>query len=110
MLRRAGRRRAVDARAASIQAALASRQLEAPPLVAAAYGQVVAAAVAVIASLSEQLVVLEAALTQAFSAHQDAAIMRHRQGAPRPMPAPRRSPVPQVCGRWYWPGRSATGG
>ena len=44
--------------------ALASRQLEAPTVAAAAYGQVVAAAVAVIASLSEQLVVLEVALTQ----------------------------------------------
>jgi hypothetical protein len=54
-LRRAGRRRQVEARAAAIQAALTSQQLEAPPVVAAAYGQVVAAAVAVIASLSEQL-------------------------------------------------------
>ena len=44
--------------------ALAGRQLEAPTVAAAAYGQVVAAAVAVIASLSEQLVVLEVALTQ----------------------------------------------
>jgi transposase len=52
-LRRAGRRRQVEARAAAIQAALTSPQPEAPPVVAAAYGQVVAAAV--IASLSEQL-------------------------------------------------------
>jgi hypothetical protein len=50
-LRRAGRRRQVEARAAAIQAALAGQQLEAPPVVAAAYGQVVAAAMAVIASL-----------------------------------------------------------
>jgi len=47
-----------------VKMALASRQLEAPTVAAAAYGQVVAAAVAVIASLSEQLVVLEVALTQ----------------------------------------------
>jgi len=77
---RAGRRRAVDARAASIQAALAGRQLEAPPVVAAAYGQVVAAAVAVIGSLSEQLAVLEAALTKAFSAHRDAGIVQSQPG------------------------------
>ena len=79
-LRRAGRRRQVDARAAAIQAALAGQQLEAPPVVAAAYGQVVAAAVAVIASLSEQLAALEAALTSAFGAHRDAGIVRSQPG------------------------------
>src|SRR5215207_692416 len=79
-LRRAGRRRQVEARAAVIQAALASQQLEAPPVVAAAYGQVVAAAVAVIASLSEQLASLEAALTIAFGAHRDAGIVRSQPG------------------------------
>jgi hypothetical protein len=42
VLRRVGRRRQVDARAAAIHAALASQQLEAPPVLAAAYGQVVA--------------------------------------------------------------------
>jgi hypothetical protein len=80
VLRRAGRRRAVDARAASIQAALASRQLEAPPVLAAAYGQVVAAAVAVIASLSEQIAAVEAALTQAFCDHRDAEIVQSQPG------------------------------
>jgi hypothetical protein len=79
-LRRAGRRRQVDARASAIRAALASQQLEAPPVVAAAYGQVVAAAVAVIASLSEQLASLEAALTAAFCAHRDAGIVRSQPG------------------------------
>jgi Transposase/Transposase IS116/IS110/IS902 family len=79
-LRRAGRRRQVDARAAAIQAALAGQQLEAPPVVAAAYGQVVAAAVAVIASLSEQLASLEAALTSTFGAHRDAGIVRSQPG------------------------------
>ena len=75
-LRRAGRRRQVEARAAAIQAALASQQLEAPPVLAGAYGQVVTASVAVIASLSGQLASLEAALTTAFSAHRDAGIVR----------------------------------
>ena len=79
-LRQAGRRRQVDARATRIQATLASQQLEAPPVVADAYGQVVAAAVAVIASLSGQLASMEAALGKAFSAHPDAAIVRSQPG------------------------------
>lgn len=79
-LRRAGRRRQVDARAAVIRAALTSQQLEAPPLVAAAYGRVVAAAVAVIGSLSGQLAGLEAALTSAFTVHPDAGIVQSQPG------------------------------
>ena len=79
-LRGAGRRRQVDARAARIQACLASQQLEAPPVVAAAYAQVVAAAIAVIASLSQQLAALEAALTTAFGAHRDAGIVPSQPG------------------------------
>jgi Transposase/Transposase IS116/IS110/IS902 family len=79
-LRRAGRRRQVDARASAIRAALASQQLEALPVVADAYGQLVAAEVAVIASLSEQLGHLEAALTAAFGAHPDAGIVRSQPG------------------------------
>ena len=79
-LRRAGRRRQVDARAGAIRTALASQQLEAPAVVAAAYGQVVTAAVAVIGSLSEQLAGLEAALTAAFTAHPDAAIVQSQPG------------------------------
>ena len=133
-LRRAGRRRQVEARAAVIQAALASQQLEAPPVVAAAYGQVVAAAVAVIASLSEQLASLEAALTIAFGAHRDAGIVRSQPGLRVVLAArvlaefgddPERyvsararkayagtAPItrPLGCGRWCWPGRSGIGG
>jgi Transposase/Transposase IS116/IS110/IS902 family len=80
VLRRAGRRRQVEARAAAIQATLATQQLEAPPVVAAAYAQVVAAAIAVIVSLSEQLAGLEAALTSAFCAHRDAGIVHSQPG------------------------------
>lgn len=79
-LRRAGRRRQVEARATAIRAALVSQQLEAPAVVADAYGQVVAAAVAVIVSLSEQLAGVEAALTAAFCAHPDAGIVRSQPG------------------------------
>jgi len=80
VLRQAGRRRGVDTRAASIQAALTSEQLQAPPLVAMAYGQVVAAAVAVINSLGEQITQLAAALTKAFAAHPDARIVQSQPG------------------------------
>jgi transposase len=80
VLRRAGRRRGVDARAASIRAALCSQQLQAPAVVAAAYGQVVAAAVAVISSLSEQVAAVEAALASAFTAHRDAGIVLSQPG------------------------------
>ena len=106
-----------------------AQQLEAPPVLAAAYGQVVAAAVAVIASLSEQLAGLEAALTSAFGTHRDAGIVHSQPGlgvvlaarvlaefgddpgryvsakAAKPMPGPPPSPGPLGCGRWCWPGR-----
>jgi Transposase len=98
-LRRAGRRRGVDARAAGIQAALTSEQLQAPPLVATAYGQVVAAAVAVISSLGEQITQLEAALTKAIAAHPDAPIVQSQPGlgvvlGARVLPRVRRRPHP----------------
>jgi hypothetical protein len=79
-LRRASRRRQIDAGAARVQASMVSQQLEAPPVVAAAYGQVVAAAVAVIANLSQRLAGLEAALTSVFCAHRDAGIVRSQPG------------------------------
>jgi Transposase IS116/IS110/IS902 family len=79
-LRRAGRRRQVEARAAAIHAVLVSQQLEAPPVVADAYGQVVAAAVTVIDSLSQQLASLQASLTSAFAAHRDAGIVPSQPG------------------------------
>jgi Transposase IS116/IS110/IS902 family len=75
-LRRAGRRRQVEARAAAIHAVLVSQQLEAPPVVADAYGQVVA----VIDSLSQPLASLQASLTSAFAAHRDAGIVRSQPG------------------------------
>jgi hypothetical protein len=66
---RAGRRRQLDVRAAAIRAALTSQQLQVPAVVAAAYGQVVAAAMAVISSLSERVAAVETALTRAFTEH-----------------------------------------
>ena len=52
-----------------VKDSVGNRQLEAPTVVAAAYGQMMAAAVAVIASFRDSWWVLEVALTQAFSAH-----------------------------------------
>jgi transposase len=132
-LRRAGRRRQVEARAASIRATLASQQLEAPPVLTDAYAQVVAAAVAVIASLSERIASLETVLTSTFKAHPDAGIVQSQPGlgvvlAARVLaefgddpqryisakarkayagtaPITRASGLRQVC----WPGRLATG-
>ena len=49
-------------------------------MVADAYSQVVAAAVAVIASLSEQVAGLGAALRAAFTAHPDTAIVKSQPG------------------------------
>jgi transposase len=102
--------------------------------VAAAYGQVVAAGVAVIASLSGQLASLEAALTSGFAAHRDAGIVRSQPGLGLVLAArvlaefgddPQRyvsararkayagtAPITRAsgCGRWCWPGRSGIGG
>src|SRR5262245_7576758 len=58
-LRRAGRQRRIDERAAEIHTALRSEQLEAPALVADAMGATVAALVAVIGELNSQIAVLE---------------------------------------------------
>jgi hypothetical protein len=49
-------------------------------VVAAAYSQVVATAIAVITSLDKQLARGEAALTIAFTAHPDAAIVQSQPG------------------------------
>ena len=54
MLRRGGRQRRLDERAADIQAALRSPQLQAPTAVANAMGASVAASVAVIAEMAAQ--------------------------------------------------------
>ncbi len=63
-LRRGGRQRRIDERAAAIQAALRTEQLEAPPLVADAMGATVKALVAVIGELVAQIRRLETQLTE----------------------------------------------
>lgn len=74
-LRRAGRSRRVEERAAEIQAALRAEHPEAPPLVAEAFGRAAAAGCAIARALAEQAGVLERELAERFSQHPDAAIL-----------------------------------
>jgi hypothetical protein len=79
-LRRAGRQRRIDERAAEIQTGLRSEQLTAPDLIADAMGATVAASVAVIAELNTQIASLEAKLADRFEQHPDAKIIRSLPG------------------------------
>jgi transposase len=79
-LRRAGRKLRAQARAAAIQAALGAPQLDAPVAVAGAYGQVVAATVAVLYTLNRQVAALEAELGRALGRHPQAPILRSQPG------------------------------
>jgi transposase len=79
-LRRGGRRRNLERRAAEIQNALRAPQLAAPPLVTEAYAVTVAALVEVVASLDAQVAVVEAKLAERFEEHPDAAILRSQPG------------------------------
>jgi transposase len=73
-LKRAGRRRNLDARATEIQAALRTEQLAAPDPVAAAFAATTAAAVGIIGELNRQVADLENTLADHFEQHPDAAI------------------------------------
>lgn len=79
-LRRGGRQRRIEARAAEIQAALRSDQLEAPPLVAEAMGATVTALVGVIGELVAQIAGLEAQAAEGFEQHPDAEVIRSLPG------------------------------
>lgn len=79
-LRRGGRRRRVEERAAEIQAALRAEHLEAAPLLAEAMGAAVAALVAVTAQLVAQINRLEQQLADRFDQHPDAKIIRSLPG------------------------------
>lgn len=79
-LRRGGRRRNLDRRAAEIRTALRAPQLSAAPLVADAYATTVAALIGVIAGLGTQIAAVEAKLVDRFEQHPDAAILRSQPG------------------------------
>ena len=79
-LRRGGRARRIEERAAEIQTGLRSHQLEAPPLVSEAMGATVSALVRVISELNRQIAGLEAQLASGFEAHPDAKVIRSLPG------------------------------
>jgi transposase len=79
-LRKAGRKRNLETRAAAIQAVLRAERLDFPAAVADAYGAQVRAAVAIISELNRQIAALENQLDACFNAHPDAEIIRSQPG------------------------------
>lgn len=75
-----GRTRNLDRRAEQIHGALRAPQLEAPPVLAEAYGEVVGSLVVVIDGLTHQIGELERELTERFEGHPDAEILRSLPG------------------------------
>ena len=79
-LKRAGRRRRISERAEEIKAALRSPQLQAPALLARAYGEVVASSVRIVAEMTAQIETLADELEANFEGHPDAEILRSLPG------------------------------
>jgi transposase len=79
VLKHAGRRK-IAARADAILAALRSPQLAQPPALTAAYAATVRSLIAVIATLNEQVAVLQGQVEAHFGQHPDAEIYRSQPG------------------------------
>jgi transposase len=79
-LRRAGRRRNVEARAERIQVALRSEQLRASATLERTYGVITSALVGLIRGLNDQVAGLEVDLHGAFEQHPDAEIVLSQPG------------------------------
>jgi len=79
-LRRGARQRRIDESAVKVQTALRSEQLQAPAVVATAMGASVAANVAVIAEMCNQIAQLAAGLEANFEQHPDAEVVRSLPG------------------------------
>ena len=79
-LRRAGRQRGVEGRAAELQAVLGQPQLEPSPVIAEAYGAAVTALVGVIGVLTSQLEQVAEQLQRHVDQHPDAEIVRSLPG------------------------------
>lgn len=79
-LRRSGRQRRIDERAAEIHQALRTEQLAAPDRVSESMGHVVTALVAVTAELTAQIAALEAELADHFDEHPAAKVIRSLPG------------------------------
>ena len=80
VLRRAGRQRNIEQRAAEIQAALRADYLHAPPAVAGAYGAAARSAIRLIAAYTAEIAELEEPLSEHFERHPDAKIARSLPG------------------------------
>ncbi|HEY7283780.1 MAG TPA: IS110 family transposase, partial [Actinomycetota bacterium] len=79
-LKRGGRRRRTAARAEEIKQALRSSQLEAPEVLARAYGDVVRSTVRIVAEMTAQIDELARELEASFERHPDAEILRSLPG------------------------------
>ena len=79
-LKRGGRKRSLDTRAAEIRAALRTPQLGVSPTVAAAYAATVGSAVRIIDEIVNQIAVLETELETSFDQHPDTGIYRSLPG------------------------------
>jgi hypothetical protein len=79
-LRRGGRTRSVDARAAQIQAALRDEHLSAGPVLSSAYGIITKSSVEIIGALNHEIEVLEEALAEHFESHPAAKIVHSLPG------------------------------
>ncbi len=79
-LKRGGRRRRITERAEQIKAALRGSQLEAPALLARAYGEVVRSTVRIVAEMTAQIDTVARRLEQSFEEHPDAEILRSLPG------------------------------
>ena len=79
-LRKGGRQRNVEAKAAQLQEILRRPRLDTPEALAAAYGAQVASAVAVIGEMTRQIASLETSLAESFESHPDAEILRSLPG------------------------------
>ena len=79
-LRKGGRERRVSERAEEIRSALRSSQLEAPAVLARAYGEVVRSTVRIVAEMTVQIEALATELQARFEEHPDAEILRSLPG------------------------------
>jgi transposase len=79
-LNRGGRRRRISERAEEIKAGLRSSQLEAPAVLARAYGDVVHSIVRIVAEMTAQIESLAGQLEASFEGHPDAEILRSLPG------------------------------
>jgi transposase len=79
-LERAGRRRNLDQRATKIFEGLRAPQLQAPELVAKAFGASVSSTVAIVGTLNSEIARLQEELSSRFEAHPDAEIITSLPG------------------------------